>query len=406
MGEAHPGQEGVRPNQPMGGRTAPVGSSQTTAALDDHAIEDAWPQQSVSPHGLSLIKRFEGFAPRALALPDGGWMIGHSHVMAEAERDEISLGDADELLRQDLAPIEDAVRAAIFVPLSQDQFDALTSFAFSVGVEHFRDSALTSEINAGRPVQAAGLFDRWRFAMIGGRACEIEPLVRRRAAEKALFLGVQLGGLAAPSARLRPVYHHQAADSPARGASRVRPSAPRSDEDRWFMGPDLSGNGEGRGDHIGAVSTLRSGMRSAAAFGPRILDGLKALSSRSGDGMGPVGHSAHEAGDGQSTPSLDEPPAPNDLEAAQTREPVSPRLAMRLAVLAMIIGAIAILGSGYELASFSSSASESFGSDAVRLRATMAGGLIIFLMGAYFGWSLGMSHEQTGDDEDGVRTSR
>lgn len=70
------------------------------------------------------------------------------------------------------------------VKLTQNQFDALVSFVYNVGVGAFRTSTLLRKLNNGDYVGAAAEFKRWKFG--GGK--ELPGLVRRRKAEEQLFL--------------------------------------------------------------------------------------------------------------------------------------------------------------------------------------------------------------------------
>lgn len=68
--------------------------------------------------------------------------------------------------------------------LTQHQFDALVDFTFNVGCGNFRGSTLLKKLNQGDVSGAANEFPKWQYA--GGKV--LAGLVRRRAAEKALFL--------------------------------------------------------------------------------------------------------------------------------------------------------------------------------------------------------------------------
>jgi GH24 family phage-related lysozyme (muramidase) len=57
---------------------------------------------------------------------------------------------ADDVLREDLTKYEKAVRDGITVTLEQDEFDALVSFTFNVGVAAFNKSDLRTEINKNK----------------------------------------------------------------------------------------------------------------------------------------------------------------------------------------------------------------------------------------------------------------
>ena len=139
---------------------------------------------AVSPAGLALIERFEGFVADWYLDPVGVRTIGFGWTgpLPEGTAPPLSRADARWLLHETIGAYADAVREAVTVPLSQSQFDALVSFTYNLGPGALRRSTLLRRINAGDPA-AAKEFDRWVFA--SGR--RLPGLVRRRAAERALF---------------------------------------------------------------------------------------------------------------------------------------------------------------------------------------------------------------------------
>ena len=68
--------------------------------------------------------------------------------------------------------------------ISDNQFSALVSFTFNVEAGALQRSTLRMKLNRGEYQNAADEFPKWRMA--GGRI--LAGLVRRRAAERALFL--------------------------------------------------------------------------------------------------------------------------------------------------------------------------------------------------------------------------
>jgi GH24 family phage-related lysozyme (muramidase) len=158
----------------------------------------------VSEAGLAFIKAHEGFRARPLQLADGRWLIGHSSIDDAHDDREITLEEADERLRADLATIEDAIGALVFAPLAQRQLDALVSLGFSIGLTAFRASGVIEALNDGRQIDAAAVFDDDLRGRSGGPPRPVDALVRRRAAEKAMFLELDSGPVPAPSALLRP----------------------------------------------------------------------------------------------------------------------------------------------------------------------------------------------------------
>jgi lysozyme len=163
---------------------------------------------AISKTGIALIQRFEGFRAEPARLPDGRHVVGFGHV--QAAPDAMTRTEADEALRADLAPIVALLNQRVLAPLRQNQFDALASFAFSIGAEAFKRSDVLRNLNAGEPIAAACAFDAWRKSEALGDAQVIDVLVRRRAAEKALFLDAETLP-AAPSAYLRPIIDHASA---------------------------------------------------------------------------------------------------------------------------------------------------------------------------------------------------
>jgi lysozyme len=106
------------------------------------------------------------------------------------------------MLGLDLAPVERFVASKVTVEINQSQFDALVSFAFSVGFEQFEHSQVLRRVNAGDFVSAACAMDAWRKSDVSGELEIVGALVRRRAAEKALFLK-ELPHDASPSVYMR-----------------------------------------------------------------------------------------------------------------------------------------------------------------------------------------------------------
>jgi lysozyme len=134
--------------------------------------------------GLDLIKEFEGLKLRAYLCPAKVWTIGYGstgpHVTAGKV---ITNAEAEDLLKEDLARFERAVTGFVTVPLTQNQYDALVSFAFNVGISALERSTLLRRVNAKRFDDVPAEFLKWNRA--GGRP--LAGLTRRRAAEAALF---------------------------------------------------------------------------------------------------------------------------------------------------------------------------------------------------------------------------
>lgn len=139
-----------------------------------------------SPRGLALTRSFEGLRLGAYQDSAGIWTIGYGHTGPEVRAGQrITQPEADALLRDDLAAAVRCVREAVKIPLTQSQFDALVDFCFNAGRGNFLTSTLLRDLNRGDLDAAAAQFARWIHA--GGKI--VPGLLRRRAAEAALFLG-------------------------------------------------------------------------------------------------------------------------------------------------------------------------------------------------------------------------
>jgi len=142
--------------------------------------------------GVDLIKEFEGLRLTAYQDPVGIWTIGYGHTNNTASADKypvfpgqtITAAQAEVILKADLVTYENAVNTYVTVSLTQKQFDALVSFSFNVGINALRSSTLLEKLNNGDYTGAANEFDRW----IHAAGTVLPGLVRRRAAEKELFL--------------------------------------------------------------------------------------------------------------------------------------------------------------------------------------------------------------------------
>lgn len=162
-------------------------------------------QFTVSDMGLKLIKAYEGYRPVDRMLVSGHRVIGYGHRVLDEETKFLSKSEAESVLKTDLAPFEDMINENVHAPLTQSQFDALCSFAFNIGPKAFMQSDTLRALNNGRPLDAANGFDIWRKSEIDGKVYVVDALMRRRTAEKALFLRPEGRTLSAPRVDLPPV---------------------------------------------------------------------------------------------------------------------------------------------------------------------------------------------------------
>ena len=141
-----------------------------------------------SSNGLALIQEFEGFRARAYICPAGVLTIGYGSTGKHVTRGQvITEAEAVELLKKDSVRFEAAVNA-LGLQLTQNQFDALVSLAFNIGVGNFAKSTLVRRLKAGDMKGAAAQFAVWNKARVKGVLTALPGLTRRRAAEAALFV--------------------------------------------------------------------------------------------------------------------------------------------------------------------------------------------------------------------------
>ena len=147
---------------------------------------------NLSNNGIQLLKRLEGFRPKAYLDSGNRLTIGYGHLIQPD--DGVPPGDiidpvkGCELLKRDVAWAEAAVDREVLVDLNQDQFDALVIFVYNVGATAFKNSTMLKMINKGDMAGASEQFVRWNRA--GGM--EILGLLKRRKEEQALFLSTAI----------------------------------------------------------------------------------------------------------------------------------------------------------------------------------------------------------------------
>ena len=149
------------------------------------------PQKRNIKAGLQLIKDFEGLRLKAYKDSVGIWTIGYGTIrlqgMPVGPNDALT-GEAQalQLLLQDVESIrEPAINSLVKVQLTDNEFSALLSFTYNLGVAALARSTLLKLLNANRPrALVAAEFSKWNKA----DGVELAGLTRRRAAEAALFL--------------------------------------------------------------------------------------------------------------------------------------------------------------------------------------------------------------------------
>lgn len=140
------------------------------------------PKYKISDTCVSLVKTFEGFRADAYKCPAGVWTIGYGHTEDVKPGDKITEPQAAYLLRKELEEFSVKVDK-LLKKVSQNQFDALVSFAYNVGVSALGGSTLLKKHNAGDYDAAKDEFLKWNKA--AGK--ELAGLTKRRLHESALY---------------------------------------------------------------------------------------------------------------------------------------------------------------------------------------------------------------------------
>lgn len=139
----------------------------------------------VSDRGRQIIEEAEGLRLEAYLCPAGVPTIGYGHTGDVKLGQKITRHMAEVILEYDLKRFEEAV-TRLAPKATGPQFSAMTSLCFNIGIEAFTKSSVLREFKAGHLLAAAEAFMLWNKG--GGKV--LPGLVKRRAAERALFLEV------------------------------------------------------------------------------------------------------------------------------------------------------------------------------------------------------------------------
>ncbi|WP_395753308.1 lysozyme [Prosthecobacter sp.] len=143
---------------------------------------------------LQLVRSFEGLYLEAYKDEKGVWTIGYGHTGYDIAGGAVTAGrklanqeEAEQLLRVDLENVaKDVAKLLLSRPqaeLNDNQFGALVSFAFNLGIGNLEKSTLLRRLNARDYLGTVPEFAKWN-------RCEgkvLRGLTRRRTAEAALF---------------------------------------------------------------------------------------------------------------------------------------------------------------------------------------------------------------------------
>lgn len=144
----------------------------------------------ISAKGIDLIKYFTEYNLSSYYNNANVLAIGYGHTGKDVKRNmKITQEQAEALLQNDLAHVEYMlnVRFVGDKKLKQNQYDAVCSFVYSVGVHAFLKSTMFALLIKKDYENASNQFARWNKVTKDGRKEVSQKLTTRRIAEKELF---------------------------------------------------------------------------------------------------------------------------------------------------------------------------------------------------------------------------
>jgi len=143
----------------------------------------------VNKAGKDLIKRFEGCKLKAYKCPAGLWTIGYGNTFYEdgtkvKEGDVITQERAEQLFDLIVNDFAEQVDALVKSNVTENNFAAIVSFTFNVGVSNLKKSTLLRKVNANpKDKTISAEFRKW----VRANGEVLKGLVRRREAEAKLY---------------------------------------------------------------------------------------------------------------------------------------------------------------------------------------------------------------------------
>lgn len=144
----------------------------------------------LSDKGYDLIKKFEGYSDRPYKCPAGISTIGYGNTYypngtkVKITDKQITREYANEILAHTADEFAADVLKLVKSKISVNQLNALTAFAYNVGMGNFQKSTLLKLVNVNpNDAMIAKEFLKWNKA--AGK--ELNGLTNRRIAESALY---------------------------------------------------------------------------------------------------------------------------------------------------------------------------------------------------------------------------
>lgn len=145
-------------------------------------------RRTINPAGKAIIKLAEGLRLVAYLCPAGVWTIGYGSTKGVRKGMRITKEEAEVLLDKDLESFERDVEKLVPASTTANEFSAMVSLAYNIGVANFRGSSVLRGHVAGNRKGAAGSFALWNKARVKGVLTVLPGLTKRRAEEAKLYL--------------------------------------------------------------------------------------------------------------------------------------------------------------------------------------------------------------------------
>lgn len=158
------------------------------SSILDARVDPPFESLGLTQASLALTQAAEPLRLQAERDDEGLWVIGYGRRVAERPSAGITAAFAEEMLREDLARAEEAVRAAVHLPLNANEFGALVEFARSIGPDNFPDTLVPTLLNAGDREAAADAFLIWSKVRVDGALVDSDDLISERQRTRELFL--------------------------------------------------------------------------------------------------------------------------------------------------------------------------------------------------------------------------
>lgn len=154
------------------------------------ASRATWIARSVAV-AVALLVGVEGMSTKSYKDTGGVWTICYGYTHGVGPNEETTVDQCWRMLKSEATATAKAIEPYLPSTLNPNQFAALISFCYNVGVGNCRTSTLFAKINQGDMEGATKEFARWHY--VKRLDCYVKTnncygIVKRRIAERELFV--------------------------------------------------------------------------------------------------------------------------------------------------------------------------------------------------------------------------